>query len=403
MAAIAIDMTPVLPGGANGGAKILALELVRRFVSAAPENRYILLTASWNHEELGRIVAEGVTRHLAVKGPIVEPYTRPRSLAGNLLLSFRRRLHRAREKLIWYSGLKRTLSAIQADLLFCPFTVPAQAEKGIPVVCVVHDLQHLEHPQFFDIGQMIYRTDCLRDVVRVADKIVCVSDFVRSSLHRRLRISPDRTETVYNCIQDRFARFAEDNPERHIKGLGIWKRPYIFYPANFWPHKNHRMLITAYNILVRKYPETQLDLVLTGELQVLQGELREAARNLGLERRIHFLGFLPEDQLAAVWKGCDFLAYPSIYEGFGMPLLEAMVFRKPVVCSDAGSIPEICGEAGLYFDPRKPEEIASAFRRISLRSDVRSRLIHGGSERLKRFNPEEMVKKYLKLFDCLSS
>jgi glycosyltransferase involved in cell wall biosynthesis len=118
-------------------------------------------------------------------------------------------------------------------------------------------------------------------------------------------------------------------------------------------------------------------------------------RRMGLERRVHFLGYLPEDQLIAVWKGCSFLVFPSLYEGFGIPVLEAMQFGKPVICSNVTSLPEVAGDAALYFDPRKPAEIVQCLERIIGNQELYADLVRRGYERLSHFQPQEMVEKYL--------
>jgi glycosyltransferase involved in cell wall biosynthesis len=117
------------------------------------------------------------------------------------------------------------------------------------------------------------------------------------------------------------------------------------------------MLLTAYGMYRSRHPAQPLDLVFTGALTGEQQKLRAHIERMGIDRHVHFLGYLSEDDLAAVWEGCSCLIFPSLFEGFGIPVLEAMNFDKPVLCSRASSLPEVAGDAALYFDPRKPEEI----------------------------------------------
>jgi hypothetical protein len=142
-------------------------------------------------------------------------------------------------------------------------------------------------------------------------------------------------------------------------------------------------------------PGREMDLVFTGALDDAQRDLQDKVRRLGLERRVHFLGYLPEDQLIAVWEGCSLLVFPSLYEGFGIPVVEAMQFGKPVICSNVTSLPEVAGDAALYFDPRKPAEIVQCLERIIGNEELAADLVKRGYERLLHFQPQEMVEKYL--------
>jgi hypothetical protein len=172
----------------------------------------------------------------------------------------------------------------------------------------------------------------------------------------------------------------------------------MFYPANFWPHKNHHMLLTAYGMFLPCNPDKKIDLVFTGALDDLQEELKDAVKRMGLTKRIHFLGFLPQDQLTAVWQGCEFLIFPSLYEGFGIPVLEAMSLGKPTLCSNTTSLPETGGDAALYFDPRKPGDIVQCLEQIVRDSALRKNLVNRGYQRVAGFRTEDMTRKYLDIF-----
>jgi glycosyltransferase involved in cell wall biosynthesis len=284
-------------------------------------------------------------------------------------------------------------------VLFCPFTAPTYAEPGIPVVSIVCDLQHKDYPQFFNNDEIYAREAFIGEVQRKADAIICISESTRQSVISHLKAEHDKTFTIHICIHSRLGGYDTSKVARHLRDLRIDGRPYMFYPANFWPHKNHHMLITAYGMYVSRYPKSQVDLVFTGALDEAQHKLRDNIRRMGLEERIHFLGYLPEDQLTAVWHGCSFLVFPSLYEGFGIPVLEAMQFGKPVLCSNVTSLPEVAGDAALYFDPRKPEEIVQCMEKIVGNRKLCADLIKRGYERLSYFQPEPMVRQYLQCIE----
>jgi hypothetical protein len=216
---------------------------------------------------------------------------------------------------------------------------------------------------------------------------------------RHLQADPDRTHVVYNCIQTRLgADIPQEERDTAMADLGIHRRPYMFYPANFWPHKNHRMLLTAYGIYRHRHPGRAVDLVLTGALVDEQRLLKQAAGRMGIRENVHFLGFLPEATLDIVWQGAVFLVFPSLYEGFGIPVIEAMSLGKPVLCSNVTSLPEVAGDAALFFDPRKPEAMAAAMERIAGDAALAETLSARGRARADVFRAERMVQGYLDVF-----
>ena len=398
MSLIAVDLTPVLPGGENGGAKILAIELLKSFQKKAPADRFLLLTASWNHEELaildghnmGRLCV--LKREQARRKPLTIPYF------GRLERLLRRIYNLIRRRIRPSPLGGRLLRSRGVDLLFCPFTAPTYAEPGIPVVPLIHDLQHRIYPQFFSAQEIDNRDTFFYSVKKTANSIICVSEYVRQCAMRYLNTPPESIHAVPNCIQGRLTKLAAADLGEHLTGLGIVQHRYMFYPANFWPHKNHRMLLAAYGIFAARNPGEKIDLVLTGGLDELQEELKDAAKQMNLIKRVHFLGFLPQEKLIAVLQGCEFLIFPSLYEGFGIPVLEAMSMGKPVMCSNTTSLPEVAGNAALYFDPRMPEDIVRGMEKMVTDPGFRNDLASRGYQRVKMFRSEDMTNKYLEIF-----
>ena len=395
MALIAVDLTPVVPGGDNGGAKPLAMELMKKFQSTATKDRFLILTASWNHEELAILDASVISRLCVIHSKCrTEHIVRKEGIATILmqhLMLFAKRLQQ--HFLQSYSLRDRGV-----DLLFCPFTAPTFAEPGIPVVSVIHDLQYQEFSHFFTPDEHFHRRSFMQDVARKADAVICVSEYTRKTAVGSLSIPIEKSFVIPNCIQFRLKRM--DNEEKNVilERLGIAGRPYLFYPANFWPHKNHLMLLTAFGMYRFCHPELPLDLVFTGALTDGQHKVKDCVERMGMSSCIHFLGYLPENELSAVWEGCSCLIFPSLFEGFGIPVLEAMNFNKPVLCSNVSSLPEVAGDAALYFDPRKPEEILRGIEILFSDSGIQLDLIEKGQKRLQAFLTEDMAERYLDVF-----
>jgi glycosyltransferase involved in cell wall biosynthesis len=415
---IAIDLTAVLPGGDNGGAKILTLSLLEALGRVAPGHRYLLLTARDSHDEFAHLDSLGMERRCvqesrgsAAVATGVAPPAADRS--GSLLRALRpfvpaaaRRLgNRAWSRLrgegrVGYGEpdpRNHGLVEEGVDVLFCPFTAPVRAEPDLPVVSVVHDLQHVSYPQFFSGQENANRDALLQVVAQRADHVVCVSDYTSQAFIRHLGVPPERVSSVPNAVYGRLPRLPPADREATLARLGL-VRPYMLYPANFWPHKNHRMLLAAFGSLRARRPDLALDLAFTGALAEPAHELQSAARAMGLEPFVHFSGYLSDRELAALYEGCRLVVFPSLYEGFGIPVLEAMHFGKPVACSAVTSLPEVAGEAALFFDPRRPESIVEAVLRIVDEPTLAAGLVERGRGRLERFSGEEMARGYLRAF-----
>ena len=294
---------------------------------------------------------------------------------------------------------KSILEREEIDVLFCPFSATTYAEEKIPTISLVHDLQHLDYPFLFSEAERNYRNNFLFKIVRKAEQIICVSEFTRNSIIKHLKPNPERLTVIPNSIHDRFDRLSKKRVSDYLKQLNLKEDKYAFYPANYWPHKNHRILLTAYGIYRKKMGDRAIDLVFTGSLQAEEKKLKQATATMGLKESVYFLGYLPQEALTAVWLGCKCLVYPSFYEGFGIPMLEAMAFNKPIIASNACSLPEVGGDAAMYFDPRKPEELVSCLVKISQDKELIEQLVSKGRKRIKLFQKETMVSQYLKVFE----
>jgi hypothetical protein len=205
--------------------------------------------------------------------------------------------------------------------------------------------------------------------------------------------------TIHTRLFRRLAQASPEEAEHTLGRLGLKRDHFLLYPANFWPHKNHEMLLTAMGMYLSRHRESDLKLVCTGAPDARMECLRDFAERMGLGRRIRFPGFLPDGEFAALLQSCRAVIFPSLYEGFGMPILEAMAFGKPVLCSHATSLPEVAGDAALFFDPRRPAEIVGVIERVESDSELVSRLIERGYQRLAGFGgPADMAEQYLQVF-----
>jgi glycosyltransferase involved in cell wall biosynthesis len=232
--------------------------------------------------------------------------------------------------------LRRRLAGL--DAVHFPLTVPVP-RSGAPVALTLHDVQHLDLPKLFSRTERAYRRLAYDGPARRADAVIVVSEFVRARAVDRLGLDPARVHAVpLGVDRDRF--HPGDAP----------REPFLLYPARAWPHKNHARLLEALALLRRRRPE--LGLVLTGS-----GHERRLPD--GVEAR----GNVGPDELGELYRRAACLVFPSLYEGFGLPPLEAMASGCPVAASDLPAIREVCGDAAVLFDPRDPEAIAAGVDR----------------------------------------
>lgn len=382
---IAVDLTPILPGGENGGAKIMTLELIRALAAGAPDCHFTLLTPDRCHDELAVLDAQNVTRFC-----VNQATDKPRRPA--LLDSLYRRLAAA-------PSATNLLGELNADLLFCPFTAPNFSYLDVPLVSVVYDLQYLYYPQFFDNTEILGRDHAFRQACLYSDRIVCCSDFVRQTILDNSELAPSQVDVIPIRLPERFGKRKEQRQNTLLSSLGLSAGRYLLYPANFWLHKNHELLLTAFGMYRTAHPDSGLKLVFTGVADTRRDFVQEACRRMGLDGATVFAGYLADEDLHQLMEDCAALIFPSLFEGFGMPLTEAMAAGKPLLLSNATSLPEVAGDAALYFDPRKPAEIASVIERFESEPDLRAQLGQLSKQRLLNFSGlDEMARRYLEVF-----
>jgi glycosyltransferase involved in cell wall biosynthesis len=396
---VAVDLTPLLAGGDNGGIKPLALELVRGLALHAPGCEFILLTSAQSHDGLSHLDAPNV-RRVCVSHPegAPTPSLRRAFAARRLLQRMLPPSVVARLGALYVRKFQRMpaesslLRGLGAELLFCPFTGIFFYDPTVPVVSVVADLQYLYYPQFFTPEDRHERERNFRHVCQVASRVVCISEYTRDTVLQHSDLLPDRAVVIHIAARGPLAV-----PSRDREGA---VRRYLLYPANFWRHKNHELLLTAFGIYRAAHPQSDLKLVLTGAPSARCDELREAVRRMGLAESVTFAGYLPEEAFASLLAGAAAMIFPSLFEGFGMPVLEAMSAGVPVLCGNLTSLPEIAGDAALLFDPRRPAEIVAAIERLESDPALRADLIERGRRRAAEFlQPAEMATRYWEVFE----
>jgi glycosyltransferase involved in cell wall biosynthesis len=261
--------------------------------------------------------------------------------------------------------IRRRLTLERLDAIHFPLSVMLPLVDRPPAATTVLDVQHEVFPEFFSRPELAYRRVVYGWTVRRSRIVITISEHARQALIERLRLAPERVRAIHLAVDHE--RFSPDGRERG---------DFLVYPANRWPHKNHERLFEAFTLVRRRRPE--LRLVLTG-----QGHDRQPLPP-GVESR----GHVSTEELVELYRSARALVYPSLYEGFGIPLLEAMACGCPVASSNAGPLPEIGGNAARFFDPTSVDEIAAAI------DDVLDRPPEGGTARARLFTWEECARRH---------
>jgi glycosyltransferase involved in cell wall biosynthesis len=281
------------------------------------------------------------------------------------------------------------------DVLHHPVTVPIPRLPDVPTVTTVLDLQHHELPQFFSRGERLFRRFAYDRAARGADHVLTISEYSRSRLIEIAGVAPERVTAVHLGIDhERFTPEASATDASLEERLSLPER-FVVYPANLWPHKNHDRLIDAMGQL----EDPDVHLVLTGQGYGRLGELGERARRAGVADRVHHLGYLEPDEVPALYRSALAMVFPSLYEGFGAPPVEAMACGCPVACSTSGSLAEVASGAALAFNAESAEEIAAAIERIANDSGLRDRLRAKGIGHAASFTWEAAARRHVTAYE----
>lgn len=314
--------------------------------------------------------------------------------------NFAKRIVRLRSKLFFdyaYIPLFSWLNGIDVFLFPKNTFSPLVRGKKVPVY---HDLIYFEDFGFreFKFFDNLHH----RIMIPLAAKFSCVdltvSDFTASRMRDLLNIRPDKIRVIKEGVERGFTRISDARALSRVSRAYDLKRPFLFYAGSLSPRKNIVNLVRAFGKIKEALPH---NLYLTGGDSWLDGEARRAITDRGLQSRIIALGFVPEPDLPVIYSLAECYLYPSLYEGFGLPILEAQACGCPVITSNASSCPEVAGDGALYVDPLDEDDIADAILRVVGDARLRRRLIQAGSENCKKYTWRKTARKILDLFQEL--
>ena len=280
------------------------------------------------------------------------------------------------------------------DIIHYPQTVRSPRVNR-PVVVTLHDVQHLDLPHMFPASVRVWRRLMYDESARRADAVITVSEHARARIIERLGIDPPRVHVSYHGVDSALFTPEPTADDAEVRRRLSIEGPYIYYPASLAPHKNHGALLHALRLLGDQR------LLLTGPHANRLEELLAEADACGVGDRIQHLGMVAAERLPALYRGASCLVFPSLYEGFGVPIVEAMASGCPVACSDRGAPVEIAGDAALVFDPEQPEAIASAVLEFD-HPDVRERCVAAGLTRAAQFNWTNVAHRHRQVYELVA-
>ena len=264
---------------------------------------------------------------------------------------------------------------------------------GCKSVVTIHDCIHLMFPQYLPNRMALaYASTSIRLAARRATRVLTVSESSKRDILRFVPVPPEKIDVIYNAYDERFGIEPAEEEVVRVRERYQLTDEFVLYAGNVKPHKNLERLIEAFD-LVRRRGLPHLKLVLIGDDISRYTALRRAVHRHQLHKYVRFLGYMPEETLAVMYRLAAVFVFPSLYEGFGLPPIEAMASGTPVVTSNVSSLPEVAGDAALLVDPYDPAAIADGIDRVlrdeSLRRDLRVK----GLARAKQFSWESSVRR----------
>lgn len=363
---IALDVHVI--GERETGNETYTLNLARALIAAAPERRFALLTP---HPE--RLPGDLTASANAVVVPV---------WPGNSFVRVPVAMPYAARK-------------IAAQLLHVNYVLPPLCP--CPGVATVHDLSYDLFPRDAPPRDRLVLGPLLPMSVRRAAAIIAVSESTRRDIVNRLGVRDDRITVIHEAAPPHMQPIADRRClERVRRDYGL-VQPYVLAVGNLQPRKNFLRLIEAFAVLRRDGVAAQL--VIAGQARWRHSALQQRVTEMGLAGDVIFAGYVADADLPVLYSGAAAFAYPSLYEGFGLPVLEAMTCGAPVVTSNTSSLPEVAGDAALLVDPQSVRDIAAALRAILLDEGTASRLRARGAARAAKFSWQRAALETLNVYD----
>lgn len=342
---IAINLRPLYPG-LIGGMETYVRLLLDRWIGSPLGNgiSWVLFTNEANHHTLDHL-ATGCKRILLPNGD-------------------------------YESFLFSQLVQLKPDVYFCPLLTLEPLDPPCLSAITIPDMQHAFFPEFFPEDILRWRHVTFPASAHRAACVFTISEYSKKTIVDKLGVASEKVVSIHLNVDELFRDVPTEEAIDATKRRYGLPDDYFYFPANFWPHKNHETLYRAFASAVDGLRSGSL--VLTGAQDPRFRILEELARELGIGSRVHYAGYVPKRDLPCFYRGARALVFPSLFEGFGIPIAEAFCCDCPVICSNTTSCPEIAGDAAILVDPRDVAGLADAMQTVYQDDAIRKRLIKSG-------------------------
>ena len=264
--------------------------------------------------------------------------------------------------------------------------------SGTPQVVSVHDVNYLGHRgRRTPVGRRAFQFFVEKTVKR-ASHVITVSNFSRGEVIRHLGVPPEKVSVVYHAAREAVLTDASVTTESEV--VRNITQPFIIAFSSLSAHKNIARLIAAFAKISSEVPHS---LVLIGHMPEKSAEIRAALQDAG-DRRIHFTGFIPDDDVDALMRRTSLFVFPSLYEGFGLPILDAQQAGVPIACSNVAALPEVAGEGAILFDPLSVDDMAAKLKRALLDAGLRALLTRNGKENVGKFSWDKAARETMDIY-----
>ena len=282
------------------------------------------------------------------------------------------------------------------DLLHVQYTSPIGC--SVPLVVSVHDVSYLEHPQYFTRFRSTQLRLTVGRTVQAAARILTPSEFSRKAILRHYKLDERKVVVVPNAVSSSFRQVDRESAAALIEEKFGIRGPFVLTVGDLQPRKNHLGLLHAFEETLRQHPHLPHRLVFVGKETWYSKELHRAVMRSNVAGRVHFTNFVEDPDLLHFYGACHLFVFPSFYEGFGLPILEAMACGRAVACSSSTAMPEVANAAGILFDPYSIPEMSRAISDVLLDDEMRVRLERLGSHRAASFTWERAAQRTLDVY-----
>jgi glycosyltransferase involved in cell wall biosynthesis len=365
---IGINALYLLPGKV-GGSEIYIRNLVKQLVAIDRDNEYLIFV---NRESAG--IFESLASGVRVISCPVHAANRPlRILWEQFVLPWQVRRHH--------------IAVLLSAGMTAPFVCPVTS------VLVLYDLQHINQPQNFSWFYLPFLKGIVYASAKSADAILTISHEAKRDIMRSYHLSADAIAVTHLAVDHDVFYPGNDSDISAIRAKYRLPPRFLLYAASSLPHKNHERLFHAFQLVREKSPE--LKLLLIGARDKGAQDLSEKIILMGLEQDVTLMGWVPFEDVPSIYRACEAFVFPTLHEGFGLPVIEAMACAVPVVCSRIEPLQEVAGDAALYIDPRDPADMARVILSAVNDAAVRKEYIGKGLKRAQAFTWEATAGKTL--------